>query len=94
MVLISVSRLFYESKLLGIEYISYPTFLGGDPWKLERFRVENQRRRVGNLFDGPWGATPTKAPQNTLFPSESDVERQPERLRIVSFHQALEPRAS
>ena len=46
-VLIHFSKLFYESKLLGIEDTSDPKCLGEDPWKFGRFRVENQRRKVG-----------------------------------------------
>ena len=46
MVLIRVSVLFYESKLLGIEYISDSKCLGEDPWNFGRFRVKNRRRKV------------------------------------------------
>ena len=47
MFLIRVSGLFYESKLLGTEYISDPKCLGEDIWIYKRFRIENQRRKVG-----------------------------------------------
>ena len=38
-VLIRVSGSFYESKLLGNDYIDDPKCLGEDLWKFGRFRV-------------------------------------------------------
>ena len=48
MIWVRVVGLFYESKLLGIEDINYPTFLREDSWEFRRCRIENWRRKVGN----------------------------------------------
>ena len=88
-VLIHFSKLFYESKLLGIEDTSDPKCLEEDPWIFGRFRVENIEEKSENPSDRPWGAASTRAPQDKLYLSRSGVSRQPERLRTMSVCQAL-----
>ena len=64
--MIRVFRLFYESKLLGIESINDPKGVGEDSWKTVRFRVENGEEKSKRASVGPWSAAPPIASQDCL----------------------------
>ena len=79
----------FGSNLLGNELFRDPKFLGGIHRSLGGLELKIGEERSKNSFDSPWGAAPTRAPQDRLCPSSPDVPCQPERMRIVSVRQAL-----
>ena len=79
---IRIFKLFFESNILVIEVINNPKWLGWDPWKFRGFRDENGEEKWKAQYERPWGAAPTRAPQNNLCSSNSVAPHQQETKRI------------
>ena len=64
--MIRISRLFYESKLLGIEDISDLNVWGKIHGILGGLELKIKEEKLKNPSDRPWGAAPTGGPRERL----------------------------
>ena len=52
--------------MLGNEAFKDPNCFGWDPWMFVMFSIEVEEENLKNPFDRPWGAAPTRVPQENL----------------------------